>query len=416
MIVLYYLARKYLKCPPSRSLKALLYAFIMLIIFIYSVCINVLETHDTSNSSIPQIKPLDQRARLSMGKNDGPDLKGWALTFHDEFNDTKLNTSVWNVEDYGLYHYQNCCLYFGSQYFTSRALSLEKDGLHMISNKTPSKNVYTSGAITTENKFSFLYGRVDIRARFPRGQGMWPGLWMLSANADHEVDIMEMVNNPTIVYQTYHLNIPLYNLAAPQCMVTQPDLSRAFHVFSLIWNTSSLTWYIDGRQTCRVVNIIPETPMYLLLDAAVGGDWPGSPDLSTVFPQSTVIDYVRVYQASLRAPCSGLQVTSPLQLAGTTIAFGASISGIVTYTNRCTLPFVFRTLLISVRTIDGRSADFGNKDPMTLRPGQSVTINASCVIKSRDLIGVGYAFSTFETPDGKWHSDGTNVVKFTVTN
>ena len=411
---MYYLAQKYLKCPPSRSLKAILYAFILLVICVYSVCINVLGTQDTSNSSIPQVKPLDQRARLSVG--EGPDLKGWALTFHDEFNGTKLNTSIWNVEDYGLYHYQNCCLYFGSQYFTARALSLEKNGLHMISNKMPSKNMYTSGAITTENKFSFLYGRVDIRARFPRGQGMWSGLWMLSANADHEIDIMEMVSNPTVVYQTYHLNVPIYDLAAPQCMVTQQDLSRAFHIFSLIWNASSLTWYIDGRETCRVVNVISNVPMYLLLNTAVGGDWPGSPNLGTAFPQSTVIDYVRVYQSSLRAPCSGLQVTSPLQLTGTTIAFGTSIGGTVTYTNRCTLPFFFRTLLISVRTITGRSADFGNKGPMTLRPGQSVTIDASRVINSRELMGGGYAFSSFQTPDGKWHSDGTNVVKFTVTN
>ncbi len=101
--------------------------------------------------------------------------------------------------------------------------------------------------------------------------------------------------------------------------------------------------------------------MYLLLDVAVGGDWPGLPDPSTVFPQSTLIDYVRVYQASIKSPCSGLQVTSPLKLASTTIATGGTIAGTVTYTNRCTTPFAFLDLLIAVRTPDGRNADFGNK-------------------------------------------------------
>jgi beta-glucanase (GH16 family) len=389
--------------------------FLVVIIFIYSICVNVLGTRDTSNRSIPQLRALSHPMHIPLGKSNRPALNGWALTFHDEFNGTTLNTSVWNVEDYGLYHYQNCCLYFGSQSFTSRAVFLEKHGLHIISNKDRSGKVYTSGAVTTENKFSFLYGRVDISARFPWGQGMWPGLWMLTANADREVDIMEMVNDPTVVYQTYHLNVPVSNTAAPQCVIVGQNLSRAFHVFTLIWNISSLTWYIDGRQTCHIVNAIPKTPMYLLLDAAVGGSWPGLPDMSTTFPQSAVIDYVRVYQASRQSPCSGLQVTSPLQLADTTLALGTSIRGTVTYANLCTLPFVLLDLRIVVRTLHGRNADFGNKGPMILRAGQSVTIDAARVIDSRDLTGVGYAFSSFETLDGKWHSDGTNLVKFTVT-
>jgi beta-glucanase (GH16 family) len=416
MTVLYHLPKKDHHSPSHWRLRGAVYAFIVVIVFIYSICATVLETKDSKNTSFPQLAPLEHSIPLPLGGSNRPDLKGWALTFHDEFNGTTLNTSVWNSEDYGKYRYQNCCLSFGSQYFTYNAISLRNGYLSIVSKKKNLGNAnYTSGAITTENKFSFLYGRVDIRARFPSGQGMWPSLWMLTTHADREVDIMEMVNDPTIIYQTYHLNVPTYNIAAPQCIITRQNLSRALHVFSLIWNASSLTWYIDGKQTCHISNDLPKTPMYLLLDVAVGGDWPGSPDMSTTFPQSMVIDYVRVYQASSKSPCSGLQVTSPLRLANTILSSGDTLSATVTYTNRCTLPFAFLELLIAARTALGTNDDFGNKGAMTLQPGQSVTIDASRIIQS-DLGGIGSAFSSFETPDGKWHSDGTDLVNFTMIN
>ncbi len=397
-------------------LRSIVYVFMVVIIFSYSACATISETKNTSNTSFPQLAPLSQATPLPLGGSNKPDIKGWTLTFHDEFDGPSLDTSVWNVEDDGKCRYQNCCLNFGSQYFTYNANSLKNGYLSIMSNKRHLGNAnYTSGAITTENKFSFLYGRVDISARLPIGQGMWPGLWMLTADAGHEVDIMEMVNDPTVVYQTYHLNVPTYNTAVPQCVISNQDLSQAFHVFSLIWNASSLTWYIDGKQTCRVTNDLPKTPIYLLLDVAVGGDWPGLPDMTTVFPQSTVIDYVRVYQASSNAPCLGLEVTSPLQLTNTTLSSGDTLAGTVTYTNRCTMPFVFLDMLIAARIEDGTNDDFGNQGPMTLQQGQSVTINASRIIRS-NLASTGYAFSSFETPDGKWHSDGTNLVNFIMTN
>ena len=397
-------------------LRGIVYAFMVVTIFSYSACATIPETKNANNTSLPHLSPLSQATPLQLGGSNKPDIKGWALTFHDEFDGPSLDTSVWNVEDYGKYRYQSCCLNFGSQYFTYNANSLKNGYLGIMSNKRRLGNAnYTSGAITTENKFSFLYGRVDIRVRFPKGQGMWPALWMLTANADHEVDIVEMVNDPRVVYQTYHLNVPTYNTSVPQCVITNQNLSHAFHVFSLIWNPTSLTWYIDGKQTCRITNNLPKTPMYLLLDAAVGGDWPGSPDITTAFPQSTIIDYVRVYQASSNSPCLGLQVTSPLQLATTTLNSGETLAGTVTYTNRCTLPFVFIDMLIAARTENGTNDDFGNKGAMTLQPGQSVTIDASRTIQS-NLPSTGYAFSSFETPDGKWHSDGTNLMNFTMTN
>ncbi len=203
----------------------------MIIIFSTTACAN-LGGKNTGNTSLPQRSALTHSPPLLLGGSNRPDIKGWALTFHDEFNATTLNTGVWNIEDYGKGRYQNCCLYFGSQYFTAKAISLHNGELDITSDKNNNGNVgYTSGAVTTENKFSFLYGRVDISARLSGGQGMWSGLWMLTGDAGHEVDIMEMVNNPTIVYQTYHLNSPTYNTAVPQCVITR---TKSFPCFSCI--------------------------------------------------------------------------------------------------------------------------------------------------------------------------------------
>ena len=133
-------------------------------------------------------------------KYNQPKLSGqlilpWSPIFDEEFDEANLNTDVWNVEDYGTDRYQNCCLNFGTQYFTARDAMLNQGALRFTTeNRNLGGQQYTSGAVTTENKFSFLYGRVDISARMPTGQGMWPALWMLTGNIDHEINIMEMAN------------------------------------------------------------------------------------------------------------------------------------------------------------------------------------------------------------------------------
>jgi beta-glucanase (GH16 family) len=341
----------------------------------------------------------------------------WTPIFDDEFDETGLNTGVWNIEDYGTDRYQNCCLKFGVQYFTMQDSSLDQGHLRFTTeNRSLGGRQYTSGAITTENKFSFLYGRIDISARMPRGQGMWPALWMITGNIDHEINVMEMANDPTIAYQTFHMNIPTYNSYVFQCISHQPDLSADFHLYSLIWYPTSLAWYVDGIPTCRITQYVPQTPMYLLLDTAVGGSWPGLPDATTIFPQYTDIDYIRVYQTAPYTTCSGLQVTAPLQMLQTSVGRGTIVTATATYTNTCTIPFVLNNLIVASRTSTGGNADFGNKTgAVTLQPGQSITVNASRLIKTTDPVGQWDAFTSFQTPNGAWHPDGTNLLYFNVT-
>ena len=341
------------------------------------------------------------------------------LTFDDEFTETSLNTSIWNIEDYGTDLYHNCCLKFGPQYYNTQDVSLNQGDLRLTSEKrTVGTYNYTSGAVTTENKFSFLYGLVTIRARLPQGgKGIWPAFWLLTNdNKSNETDIMEMANDPTLAYQTFHANVPIPNSYISQCITHEPDLSADFHTYTLNWSPGSLTWFIDGTQVCQVTQDVPQTPMYLLLNTAVGGSWPGSPDANTVFPQYMDIDYVQVWQTDPNTSCTGLQVTSPLQLSTTTIARGRTITGTVTYTNNCTTSFALSNLIVGSRKSDGSNADFGNKTgPLTLLPGQSVTLNASRVIAAGDPLGQWDAFSSFELADGTWHNDGTNLQYFTVT-
>jgi beta-glucanase (GH16 family) len=234
-------------------------------------------------------------AHLRLGSSTNSAITGWKLVFHDEFDEAHLDSRMWNMDN-STYH--SCCLTFGLQYFTSDALSLKQGVLSIASDRrSMGDKDYTSGVLTTENKFSFRYGLVDIRARIPKGQGIWPALWLTSGNVGREIDIMEMVSDPTTIYQTYHINDPVYNSYVSQCTLDEPDLSAAFHTYSVLWNYTSVTWYIDGVQTCKITSQIPQISMFLMIDTAVGGQWPGPPDDSTVFPQYMLIDYVRIYQA-----------------------------------------------------------------------------------------------------------------------
>ena len=233
---------------------------------------------------------------LLLGSSTNANIAGWKLIFHDEFNETSLNSAIWNTGEDDTYH--SCCLTFGLQYFTSEALALKQGVLNIASERRGMGGKdYTSGVLTTENKFDFRYGRVDIRARLPKGQGMWPALWLTSGNIGREIDIMEMVDDPTTIYQSYHVNDPRYNSYVTQCTVDEQDLSATFHIYTVVWNATLVTWYVDGIQTCQITSHIPQVPMFIMIDTAVGGVWPGPPDDSTVFPQYTLIDYVRVYQA-----------------------------------------------------------------------------------------------------------------------
>ena len=172
---------------------------------------------------------------------------------------------------------------------------------------------YTSARIFTHGLFAQAYGRFEARIKLPRGQGMWPAFWMLGANtfevgwpAGGEIDIMEYIGRePKVVYGTLHG--PGYSGAkgiSRGDTIASGAYADDFHVFSISWRPNEIRWFVDGREYHRLTpgNLPAGTkwvfdhPFFLILNLAVGGEWPGDPDVSSVFPQQLIVDYVRVYR------------------------------------------------------------------------------------------------------------------------
>jgi hypothetical protein len=168
---------------------------------------------------------------------------------------------------------------------------------------------YTSARLKTEGKQTFTYGRFEGRMKMPYGQGLWPALWMLGGTSwpnDGEIDIMEHLGRePSIAHGTIHG--PGYSGAdGPSASFTLPDSGKFaddFHIFAVEWEPDTIRWYIDGEHyaTKTPADIdgnrwVFDHPFFIILNLAVGGEWPGNPDDTTVFPQKLLIDYVRVCQ------------------------------------------------------------------------------------------------------------------------
>jgi beta-glucanase (GH16 family) len=170
---------------------------------------------------------------------------------------------------------------------------------------------YTSARLLTAGTFTQTYGRFEARIKIPRGQGMWPAFWMLGADIgtnpwpnNGEIDIMENVGfEPSTVHGTLHG--PGYSgangVGGQTSLPGGQALADAFHTYTVDWAPDSVTWYLDGVQYSRKTPAdlggdrwVFDHPFFMIMNVAVGGTWPGSPDGSTVFPQRMLIDYVRV--------------------------------------------------------------------------------------------------------------------------
>jgi beta-glucanase (GH16 family) len=173
---------------------------------------------------------------------------------------------------------------------------------------------FTSARLKTQGKFSQTYGRFEGRIKIPRGQGLWPAFWMLGNDVDQagwpacgEIDIMENIGKqPDTNYGSIHG--PGYTgvvgLGAPYTLPAGRQFADDFHLFAVEWEPDAIRLYVDDHlySTRTRVDLRPgwkwsfDHPFFLLLNVAVGGDWPGNPDATTVFPQTMLVDYVRVYR------------------------------------------------------------------------------------------------------------------------
>jgi len=235
---------------------------------------------------------------------------GYHLAWSDEFNGSALDEQSWNYETGGGGWGNNELEYYTS---SPKNIFLSNGNLIIEARKeTMGTNNYTSARINTSGKKQFQYGRIDIRAKLPVSSGMWPALWMLGSNlstvgwpACGETDIMELIGkNPNQVVGSIHWKQQnasegtynnVYNAAQ--------DFSQQFHVFSEIWDVNSVKLLVDDQVyvTATDQNVTSGTypfnnPFFFIFNVAVGGDWPGTPDATTTFPQRMFVDYIRVFQ------------------------------------------------------------------------------------------------------------------------
>jgi beta-glucanase (GH16 family) len=217
----------------------------------------------------------------------------WSLKFEDHFDAATLNTIKWSTT----YPSGNGG---EQQYYGPKAFSITNSKVSIIATKTPANGyAYTSGIIISRGHFAQQYGRFEVRAKLPAGQGYWPAIWLLPATPKFplEIDVMEMLGkNSKVMYMSNHYRDSsgvVRSLTKPTTI--NVDYSTGFHTFEVIWNSTSITWYVDGVQQLKTTQYIPKVPMYFLINLAVGGKWPGNPDSTTKFPGVMQIDYARAY-------------------------------------------------------------------------------------------------------------------------
>lgn len=242
------------------------------------------------------------------------------LVWADEFN--SIDNSSWSFETGGggwgnneLQYYtngQNATIQYDST-VDSNVLVLEaRRENHNNYNCWYGLCTYTSTRLISRNKKSFQYGRIEARMKLPQTQGIWPAFWALGNNFDSvgwpqsgEIDIMEHVGfEPTLTHAAMHG--PGYSGNTP--IFGTYDLGENadanYHTYAIEWSSSEVRWYVDNNhfKTATRAEIeqygqwVYDQPFWLLLNVAVGGNWPGSPDDTSTFPQRLYVDYVRVYQ------------------------------------------------------------------------------------------------------------------------
>ena len=244
----------------------------------------------------------------------------WKLVWSDEFNGpngSAVDSSKWTSETGGGGWGNNEL----ESYTRSLANAWQQDGnlvIKVLAEKyTGADGVarnYTSARLKTQGKFSQTYGRFEARMKIPRGQGIWQAFWMLGDDIGKlgwpdggEIDIMENIGKePALVHGTIHG--PGYSgehgISASYGLPGDARFADDFHIYAVEWEPNAIRFYVDDHvyATCTPADLpkgakwVYDHPFFVLLNVAVGGDWPGDPDATTVFPQTMLVDYVRVYE------------------------------------------------------------------------------------------------------------------------
>jgi beta-glucanase (GH16 family) len=285
-----------------------------------------------------------------------PASDGWKLVFSEEFDGQQLDKSKWTVyrDCWGGGNQERQCytgrpenisvhdgvLELNARLETATGPSLSAELRQPGVEPPPVTKPFTSGKISTKGKFSFTYGRVEVRAKLPVGQGVWPAIWLLPDQfvygewpGSGEIDVMEAVNIgihcadcpggiQNNVYGTIHYGSVLHHQWQQKAAQLPKGTEADWHTYTIDWAPERIKWYLDGREyneiklsnwrdklqknasqiAPSVLNAPFDRPFYLLLNFAVGGQWPEGHDLGGVvltnFPKTFAVDWVHIYRCS----------------------------------------------------------------------------------------------------------------------
>ena len=369
-------------------------------------------------------KPLAIRPALLLGwlfasvGVQAQSLPGWDLLWADEFSQSDGATpdpAKWGYEIGGTGWGNN-----ELQYYTSRTENARIEGGQLViearAESFGGRN-HTSARLLTKDKWAWTYGRIEARIKIPKGQGIWPAFWMLGANINTvgwpncgEIDIMENIGSlPSTLYGTIHG--PGYSGGggiSGNTVLSGAALGDDFHVYAIEWEENRIRWFLDGQVffTLTPANLpagsawVFNKPQFLILNVAVGGNWPGNPNGSTTFPQRMTVDYVRVYTPAAVVP-TGVNITVDpaeswlgyMHVRDLPANGGAYRSGGTWKVADLRASFAGTTLTLSPNTITDRSTYWYVGGGAPGRPGNKIMTANMYVEKTGSLSGKAVTFT-----------------------
>jgi len=226
----------------------------------------------------------------------------YQLVWSDEFNGTSVDPTNWTYDTGGGGWGNN-----ELEYYQAANATVSNGNLVItVKKQRVGANAYTSARLKTQGLRQFTYGKIEARIKLPVVKGLWPAFWMLGSNINTvgwpqcgETDIMEHINTDSLIYGTAHW----YNNGNASSGGNTTTSPSGYHIYDVEWTPTLLTWHIDGVQyyTLDISNGVNNTgafqnPFFIILNLAVGGNWPGRTIDTSKLPASMYVDYVRVYQ------------------------------------------------------------------------------------------------------------------------
>ena len=245
------------------------------------------------------------------------DKEGWALVWNDEFDGPVLNLEKWSFEIGGHGWGNNELQYYSDDdstaFIQDGKLVIRADLVPQGTGSSDNLRYFSSARLRTSGKGDWRYGRIEVKAKLALGQGIWPAIWMLPTDwmyggwpESGEIDIMEHVGyDPGRVHGSIHTGSYNHKINTQRGGSKLLDkISSKFYVYAIEWYEDRIDFLIDDAKYFSFqndgkndFNTWPfNQRFHLLINIAVGGDWPGSPDETTQFPTEMEVEYVRVYE------------------------------------------------------------------------------------------------------------------------